>query len=130
MMIPKCVGSMPCEAAIGINIGARIRMADPMSIRQPISIRKRLMVSKAVTGLSILSLIHATKFCGTSSYVRNTFKLKAIIRTGKSDPSNFVVSLMTSLKSSKFISLWISDSTMKAYTTATAADSVAVKYPV
>src|SRR5262245_66005150 len=50
MTMPKCTRSMPAALTIGTRMGVSSRMADAVSMKQPTTSRRTLMISSSTQG--------------------------------------------------------------------------------
>lgn len=129
MIKPKWIGSTPIEAATGIKIGAKIKIAGVVSIKQPTISNKRLM-SKRITIL--FEEIAIKPFATIVGICSKVITLEKAVAQPKITMVVAVVEqevLMALMNLAKVNSRWKNTPQTKAYTAATAAASVGVKIP-
>ena len=129
MIKPKWIGSTPIEAATGIKIGAKIKIAGVVSIKQPTTNNKRLMSKRITILFEEIAIKPLATIVGICSKV---ITLEKAVAQPKITMVVAVVEqevLMALMNLAKVNSRWKNTPQTKAYTAATAAASVGVKIP-
>src|SRR6266511_4159699 len=130
MIRPKCTGSMPSLAMIGMNTGTRIVIAAIVSMKQPTKSRKILASSRKTSGLSLIDSTQAAIASVICVVVSTQAKIDALATMNSTVAVVSIVSIETLMSIRQFIVRYQANPRKSAHATAATAASVGVNRPL